>query len=169
MTPRAPARGLVLLEVLLAISIFVISGLVILSALAEGVELQRQTRDRQRLVDLARTAVALIESGAATAETLNGPVRAWPASLTDSASSSEPPPAGGPRWELRIQTQPWGGGGLTLLTVEALRSDSERRMAPDTSRDKSPGAGGDNGAMSFVLHQLVRIGGARGSAGGARP
>lgn len=166
MTPRAPARGLVLLEVLLAISIFAIAGLVILSALAEGLEQQRRTRDRQRLADLARSALALIECGALSAESLNGPVKAWPGSLTDGPTAREEP-KGGPQWELRIQTQPWGAAGLTLVTVEASR------------KDPSSGAGADASASApaaFVLRQLVRIGGsgppgrtARTARGGEGP
>lgn len=153
MTPRAPARGLVLLEVLLAISIFVIAGLVILSALAEGLEQQRRTRDRQRLADLARSALALIESGALSAESLSGPVRSWPGSLTDGPGAKEQP-KGGPQWELRIQTQPWGAAGLTLVTVEASRKE------PSSSSSSSSSGAVDAPPSTFVLRQLVRLGGA---------
>lgn len=137
--------GIILLDVALAIAILVIAGLVILNALGQALHTQRVARERERLVDLARSAMALIESGAASAESLSGPVAAWPASLAgpgrDEASrgGAGERAAGSAAWSLRVETRPWGaGGGLAAVTVEARRE----------------GAGLD---LSYRLVQVVRV------------
>lgn len=108
-------RGLVLLEAALAIVIFVVAGGVILAMLSDGLAAQQRAREQQRLVDLARSAMALIEAGAATPETLNGPVKGW---VGAAPGDAEP---GQGMWELGVQTQPWGSEGLVLVSVQAKR------------------------------------------------
>ncbi len=159
-----PRRGAILLDVALAISVLVVAGMVILHALAQAIETQRVARERSRLVDLARSALALIESGAASAESLNGPVKAWPAMLSEgggvggaggggSMEAGAPSAAGGPAWSLKIETRPFGAGeGLAVVTVESRRE------------------GGGMAALALTLRQVVRMSAARraevGAAGG---
>ena len=113
-------RGGLLLEVMLALAIFIGTALTILSAVAGASESLDASRLRQRATDLARSAIAKIEAGIETAETLNGPVPVW---RDDDAESEEfddelPPPSG---WELSIVTTPFGAGELTMLEVTAVK------------------------------------------------
>ncbi len=117
---RHHARGGLLLEVMVALTIFIGSALVILSAMSGAADSLEASRLRQRATDLARGAIAKIEAGIETPETLNGPVPQW---RDDEASSAVfeddiPPPSG---WELTINTAPYGAGGLTMVEATAIK------------------------------------------------
>ncbi len=136
MTPRRNqlrSRGGLLMEIMLAMTIFIGAALAILSAMASAAESLEASRLRQRAMDLARSAIAKIEAGIETAETLNGPVPQW----RDEDASSQvfedelPPPSG---WELSIVTTPFGAGGLTMVEATATRrlDPSGRTLAEAT-------------------------------------
>lgn len=128
-----PTRGALLLEVLLALALFVTAGMAILSMVGQSVGSLRAARDEQHAADLARSAMAKIEAGIETAEVLNGPVPAW-REETDADADGNAGKA--TEWELSVQTAPSNYPGLTLVTVIAR---------------KSAGAG-----TSYTLKQLVR-------------
>lgn len=127
-TPRARgARGVILLECALAVVVLAVAATVIFGVLQDSLESQSRARRRELLSDLARSAMAMIESGAASAENLNGPVPQWPRPWSDARPERGGAALGG-EWELAIETQPWsggawggggGGGGLTLVAIEA--------------------------------------------------
>ena len=138
---RAPTRraGL-LLEVLLALTIFIGAALTILAAVGSASDSLDASRLRQRAMDLARSAIAKIEAGIETAQTLNGPVPEWrdEEAASEAAVDELPAPSG---WELSIVTTPFGSGELTMIEVTASRT-TER-----------------SGAIlaSATLRQLVRL------------
>lgn len=144
------ARGALLLEVLLSLAIFISAGLMVLTTMGRGVSELEAARLRVVGTDLARSAIAEIEAGVSSAESLNGPVPEWreDGAVFDDALPEET------GWELRVETSPTRFDGLTLVTVTAVR----------IADGGSAGGAGDVGGVT--LQQMVRIGeGARDQVG----
>jgi len=129
-------RGAVLLECVLALALFVSAGMAVLALVDGAVRSVERTRDLEAAVDLARSAIAKIEAGIATAEELEGPVPAW-RDEEDAAFGDEPPTPG--PWSLEITTEPALFDGLTRVRVRAIRTE------PRSGREEA----------SFALDQLV--------------
>jgi hypothetical protein len=148
---KAPARGrtrpaLLLMEALLALAIFIMVGLAILSMVHGAATTVIRSRDAARAADLARSAMSMLEAGLATSRTLDGPVRSW-AEAQQRADEfafglgNDPGPAGSP-WELEIRTEPSQFEGLSRVTVRAFRR---------------VGRNSDQFLASYTLRQLVRL------------
>jgi hypothetical protein len=138
-------RGLFLLEVLLALAIFVMIGIAILSMVSSTGTAVARSRDAARAADLARSAMAMLEAGISTPRTLNGEVRSWSeAQLREDefAFGFGGDSGGGAGWELEIGTEPSEFDGLTRVTVHAFRRVSRNS---------------DQLAASYTLRQLVRL------------
>jgi len=160
-------RGAILLEVLLALALFVTTSLTLLSIIAQSIDGLTRSRDRLLAADHARSAMAKIEAGIERPEALNGPVQPWNTaeqtaldpSFTgfdpDDAPVSLVPQDAGPGWSLEIETERTEYTGLTLVRVRAFRVDSD-----GFEYDRSP---------SFTLSQFVRLGGDDGERGGGEP
>jgi hypothetical protein len=140
---RNTADGAVLLEAVIAVAVLLMAAITILGAVSQGMVVMERSRLALRAADLARSAMAEIEAGIATPETLNGPVRAEapPAATDDDGpppefSDSLPPETG---WELEIGVSPAPFTGLTKVTIQALKRRGEAIEA------------------SYSLHQLVRL------------
>lgn len=132
-----------LLEVVLALALTVVVGLVILSAIGQTTDALRRAREKQVAVDLARTALAKLEAGIETTATISGPVPLW----TEDANTAEvAQTAEFSGWELVVDTQPSGFDGLTLVSVTARRS----------SEELAPGDVGESG-VSYTLRQVMRL------------
>lgn len=158
MTRAGPAtrRGGILLEVMLALSLLVMGGITILGAMSQSIRSVEATRLNQQAADLSRSAMAKLEAGIATIETLEGPVPTWetdPDSGADELNDDMPIDEFGSAagyefgedsdWELEIETSPSPFTGLTAVSVRAVRwasIDSDRILA------------------QYTLHQLVRLG-----------
>jgi type II secretory pathway pseudopilin PulG len=146
---RSRGGGWVLLELLLALTIFVFTAISVLGAVSQGIAGAERTRDLAQAADLARSTMAKLEAGLGTIQNLAGPVPAWdPAAATDAefselgAGSSDSPPLPS-LWEIEIDTLASEFPGLTHVTVTAIK-----RPIPESERI----------AASFALHQLVRLG-----------
>lgn len=150
MSARATARGALLLEMLVALGLFVVGGLAISAAVDRGLGALAQDREETRAADLVRSAMAQIEAGIATPQTLTGPVQAW----RDDTSALQGDDEAGPSmrvfdegatdetdWELEVLTEPSEFEGLTLVSVTAMRVD---QLSGEV-------------AFSHTLHQLVRL------------
>ncbi|MCH7961391.1 MAG: hypothetical protein IIC49_03555 [Planctomycetes bacterium] len=153
---RTTRRGGILLEVMLALALLVMGSMAILSAMSQSIHSLEATRLKQQAADLARSAMARIEAGIATPETLQGPVPAWesdPESGADELNDGALPDEFGlaatvgwgedSGWELEIDTSPSPFAGLAIVRVRALRrasADSDRIMG------------------QYTLEQLVRLG-----------
>jgi hypothetical protein len=107
--------GSALLELLLALAIFVVFAIVCVRMLDQASATAASAVEQSIGMDLCRTAMVKIEIGAATPETLSGPVRA------EAGSSAETPPRSATGWELVIQTEPSDVEGMLNLSVEAVR------------------------------------------------
>ncbi len=148
-------RGGILLEVMLALSLLVMGGIMILSAMSQSIASIEATRLNQQAADLSRSAMAKLEAGIASIEELEGPVPTWetdPDSGADEMNDDLPVGDFGSfaefdygedsDWELEIETSESPFEGLTAVSIRAIRwasIDSDRILA------------------QYTLHQLVRL------------
>jgi hypothetical protein len=148
-------RGGILLEVMLALSILVMGAITILGALSQSLRSVEAVRLNQQAADLSRSAMAKLEAGIATVETLEGPVPTWetdPDSGADEMNDDLPVGEFGSSaafamgedsdWELEIETSDSPFVGLTAVSIRAFRRasfDSDQILA------------------QYTLHQLVRL------------
>ncbi len=140
-------RGQLLLELLLSVAIFVAAAITISSIVRRAQDSLRQARDQHVAADLAHSALARIESGLATPESLSGPVPEWPSDDPDAPTGFDDAlPTGA--WRIEIATEASQFPGLTKVSVTARRDDPT--LAP----------------VSFTLHQLVRLGQNAGDTAG---
>ena len=130
------AGGAVLLECVLALALFVTCGMAVLAMMDHAVDSVATTRDQEQAADLARSAMARIEAGLATPQTLNGPVTSWG---DDSDNSDQKQEGSSTPWALEVQTEPSQFEGLTKVSVRAFKQV------------------GDHDLASYTLHQLVRL------------
>jgi hypothetical protein len=133
MSRPAWTRGIVLLETVLAVALFVMAGTAILVLENGSVSEVAHTRELEQARDLACSAVARLECGLDTARTLSGPVKAEKGIAT--------PPG---QWDLKVESEPSQFAGLTKVSVTA------RKMAGGKDSEAS--------VASYTLRQLVRIG-----------
>jgi len=155
-------RGLILLEVLLSLALFVMTSLALLSIVSDAVDGLRRSRDRLLAADHARGAISMIEAGLARPETLNGPVVPSAAEATDDPGFIGVDPGDAPQgsfvsvaeWALEIETEQTEWPGLTLVAVRAYRIDPEGFEI--------------EGESSFTLRQIVRVAGGAGESGVGR-
>lgn len=141
--------GWVLLEMMVALAIFVMTALAVLSAVDRGLSGADRTRNAARAVDLACSTMAKLEAGLGTPQTLSGPVPAWEPPLTSDGPFDESVPGGFSEtlppdslWEVEVDTIRSEFSGLTHVTVTVIR-----RASPDS----------DVLLASYTLHQLVRL------------
>lgn len=107
---KSAHRGAILLEAILALAVFVIAGSAILNLVRQTMTGLGQSRLTAQAADLARSAMAKIEAGIDTPQTLNGPLERQPGEESQHSG-----------WELRIETEPSQFRGLTRVTVEAVK------------------------------------------------
>lgn len=166
--PSARRAGL-LLEVIVALAIFVVAGGAILNLVTQTMNGLERTRLTARGADLARSAIAKIEAGIETPQTLNGPVERQ-------AEGSKAETSQG--WELEIGTDASQFRGLTRVQVRAVKRASDRVEAEYTLVQlvrlggKGEDRAGDADSIAERAQQgLDRNGGGagRGSSGGALP
>lgn len=111
--------GSVLLEVVVAVTVFIGAALAVMASVDRAVTALERTRGVQRAADLARTAMSQMEAGLGTPVTLNGPVSVWVMGEANAVPYSGGNGAGDSGWELEIQTEPSEFVGLTKVTVTA--------------------------------------------------
>ena len=96
---KATPRGAVLLEIVLALGLFVATSLTLLGVVSSAIDSLSRSRDRAIGGEHARNALAMIEAGLARPETLSGPVAPWSGGDDDGsgiAASGDGLPFGGP-------------------------------------------------------------------------
>ncbi|OAB62949.1 hypothetical protein AY599_16560 [Leptolyngbya valderiana BDU 20041] len=135
--PRPHRRaGFVLLDLVLALAMFVVGGLAVLSQLDFGARRIIDAEQRMGATGVARTALGLLESGAMSDRELTGPASAW--------ATPEGPAVGDDataEWMCEVQIEPSEWPGLSLATVRVRRA--------------AVGAGAGEGPVLATLHQLV--------------
>lgn len=121
-------RGALLLELLIALAILVGAGLAVLGMLAQGVRSAREANESLKAIDYALSALAKIEAGIETPESLDGEIPAWvdeQATLGAAFDESIPEPSG---WRLEIETSRAGHADLTVVSVRAVRERSPGKI-----------------------------------------
>ena len=121
MSRRRP--GLLLLEMVIALAIFVTVGTLILSTIRQALLSTQQARDIVRAEDFASSVLALIETNLDSPENLNGPLPEWDAEegyfsgAITGAGAMGFGPASGESWVVEIETGPAGVPGFTSVII----------------------------------------------------
>lgn len=99
-------RGVVLLEILLSLAVFVGAALAVSGAVGRTLSSLSRAQERTIAADLAWSAVAQVEAGVLTPAALNGPAELDPG------------------WEIAVDTTPTAHGRLVLLEVSVRPTGS---------------------------------------------
>ncbi len=136
--PKTWRSGALLLEMLVALGLFVMTALAVGMSMSRGMDAIVRDREQARACDLARSAMAKIEAHLASPESLDGAVEE--AEGADRIAFDEDAiEASG--WELVVEREPSMFEGLSIVHVTA------RRVDPESGRV----------LVSATLHQLVRV------------
>ncbi|MGP1345264.1 MAG: type IV pilus modification PilV family protein [Phycisphaerales bacterium] len=158
---RRARRGVLLLEMIFALAIFVVAATAILLIVRSGVDQARWAIDRQRALDHASSAIARIEAGLSSAQDLAGPVPGYVVDAGSEAAGFEDAPPEPTGWRLEIETNRSEIAGLVSLTVTAVYDPSDGLMGGAMAMMRGGGggggSGGDAGALSATLRALVRL------------
>lgn len=138
--------GAVLLEILISIALFAGAAVFTLSAAHSTLESMDRVRLRQEALDLARSRMAMLESGLATLDDLRD-------ELVDRAGDR----AGTPAWSIDVQVSRSEFTDLSLVEITVTELLPDGRM-PDEDQQAT---------ISCTLRQLVPVGYVL--AGGERP
>ncbi|MDX9912388.1 MAG: hypothetical protein RBS39_11210 [Phycisphaerales bacterium] len=134
-------RGAILLELLIALAMLAAAGLAIAGAIERGVATSERGAERARALDLARSAMAVIDAGVASAEVVTGDVEggsilAMPVwgeeeglGINDAFDRAGTTPV---RWRLDVETSD-AGRGLTLVTIGAIDLRRGEDAAPEAT------------------------------------
>ncbi|GEM_PF-5855476 len=135
-------RGALLLEILIALSLFVTAGSIILVSTTSMTAALSRSRDRQIASDLAVSKMAALEAGLATAEQLNDTLVSVDLFSEDNSARLNAIPDVPARWRITVETEPSRFSPLTNVTIRIL--------------DARAGRAGDEAELA-VLHQLIRL------------
>ncbi len=112
-------RGALLIEMIIAIALFVGAGMVVSGSMRDGVRATIRAMDRERATDIAASAFALVEAGIGTVEEIDGPVPPYEdPDDTSNFADLLPAPTG---WVIEAESDRSTFGSLTLLTVSVTR------------------------------------------------
>lgn len=105
-----------LLDLVLALSMFVVGGLAVLTQMDFGARRIIEAEHRMGAAGVARTAMALLESGAMGDRELNGPASAWATPIGEGAALDP-----SVEWVCEVELEPSEWPGLSLATVRVRR------------------------------------------------
>ncbi|GAB4548234.1 MAG: hypothetical protein Tsb0013_08660 [Phycisphaerales bacterium] len=125
-------RGGLLIEMVIAIALFVGAGLIVTGAMRNGLGNAIRAQDRERAADIAASAFARVEAGLATVEEIDGPVPPFEdPDAVENFADLLPPPSG---WIIEAESDRSGFGALTRLTVTASRTRPDGQPDPTSVR-----------------------------------
>ncbi len=132
MKPRR--HGLLLLEMVIALAIFVTVGTLILSNIRQALLSTSYAKDIVRAQDFAASIIAMIETEMDTPENLNGPLPEWDPDEgyfggALASASAMGFGATGENWIVEIETAPAGVPGFTSIIVTVSREDRQGVIA----------------------------------------
>lgn len=126
-------RASIMLELMIALALFVMGALAIMGAIGDGARTLRRLRTEEAAHDLARSAVAALESGLARPETIqqmvHQPRGAAPyiAAEPDEGDADDNPDAA---WRIEAQTEQAPIDGLALVKISVFEGEgSESTLA----------------------------------------
>lgn len=129
-------RGGILLECFIGLAIFIACATMIFRVVAQAMDAQERTSRLEYAADLARSAMAKIEAGVATPETLQGAVPRW----RDERDGTFDERQEETLWRLDIEVEPSAFDALSTVRVRAF-------MELESGREVG----------SFELVQLVNL------------
>lgn len=135
-------RGAILLEILIAFSLFVTAGSIILVSTTSMTAALGHSRDRQVATDLAVSKMAELEAGLTTAELMQDTLVDVDLLSADDSARLETMSDQPRRWRIVVETEQSRFSPLTNVTIRIL--------------DARTGRQGDETELA-VLHQLVRL------------
>ncbi len=115
-------RAVLLLEILLSLAVLAAGMLAVGAAIGRTSDTIVDSDERVRAADAAWSAIALIEAGIATPESLNG------------TGGSEERAEWEPSWDVRIDTRRSEHAGLTLVVAEVRHRDADGDRPVYTAR-----------------------------------
>ncbi len=188
---RPRAHGAILLEIVLALGLFVATAMTLLTVVSGSIDGLRRSRAQLAGADHARNALAMIEAGLARPETLNGPVQAWSGSdeagldgfgAGDSGFGTGFAGVGGIGGLPESAGAGGVGGGFEMDagwmsafgvdTGWALEIETEPAEAPGLTLvivrayETDPAGGEREGGASVTLRQILTLSGEDGAGGG---
>lgn len=135
-------RGAILLEILIAFSLFVTAGSIILVSTTSMTASLGQSRDRQIACDLAASKMAELEAGLITAEQMRDTLVDVDLLSTDNSARLETMSDQPRRWRIVVETEQSRFSPLTNVTIRVLEARTGRQ---------------GNETELAVLHQLLRL------------
>jgi hypothetical protein len=143
-SPPSTRRGAMLLEVMLALALFVGAASFCLAATRSLFSAMERIDRRQRVIDLARSRLAELEAGQVTLGELRGE---WAGDVGSRPEDDDlAVEVAGPVWEIEVETSPSEFPGLTLVELTVREIDEAAAPASD-----------DGVADSFTLRQLMAL------------
>ncbi len=133
-------RGAILLEVMLAIGLFVGAAAFCLGVTRSLFSSLERTDRRRLAIDLARSKLAELEAGLITVQELRGE---WSGGVGSRQDDELETAASGPTWEINAITTRTEYRGLSLIEL--------------TITEVPPDAGVESDVVSFTLRQLVAL------------
>ncbi|MCA9278520.1 MAG: hypothetical protein H6815_07660 [Phycisphaeraceae bacterium] len=165
-------RGSVLLEIVISVALFIAAGLTIFGSVRQSLRSAEGADVRAQAVDLASTAMAMLEAGLATPEMLNGPALRTMEHIEDaSALAGEYSDAPMPESESEFDDEMLGfEAQATIPSVEQRLASTMWSLEIAAERSEFPGLhlvtvrsvkyatlDMDEVEASFELTQLVRL------------
>lgn len=142
-------RGALLLEILIALAIFVAAATLVLTSLRTVSTRLILSREQQQGLDLALSKLAELEAGLVTVETLDGAeFETALAGSEDDAAQFDENDFGPKQWRLEVSSERSRFTDLSIVTVRVF--------------NQRPFGGSDDGSDDVeicALRQLVRLGG----------
>jgi hypothetical protein len=150
-------RGAILLELLIALAMLAMAGLAIAGAIERGISSTERASARARAMDLARSAMSLIDAGVVSPEVVSGPVEGG--SMLENPVWGDDAGLGinemfdraglsAPGWRIDIETMDVGSG-LTLVTIGVVDLGRGEDAAPEAllaqvvaAESRGPSTGG---------------------------
>ena len=137
-----PSRGAILLEVMLALGLFVVSAAFCLGVTRSLFAALDRADRRQLAVDLARSRLAELEAGMVNLQELRGEWAGGVGSHPDDVDIEATAPA--TSWEIEVTTSPGEYRGLSLIEL--------------TVTEVQPGADpGSDDRVRYTLRQLIAL------------
>lgn len=117
--PDSIARhGSILLECMLALALLIAAAVTVVACLDSAAAAAALRADEARASQIATSAMAMIDAGIMSPETVQGPVDKWRTGVTGERD-----------WRLTVDTQPSEFGSLVRVTIRVIRGDDSTAPA----------------------------------------
>ena len=142
--------GVVLLDLVIALALFTVGGLAVLTQLESGARRIIQAEQRLGAMAMARTAMGLLETGAMGDRELNGPADAWASPSPDDLAAPGAASDSTTQWICEVELEPSQWPALSLATIRVRRvplgAEVEGQPVLATLRQLVPTSGPGEGA-----------------------